>query len=212
MAPKVTPEQQKEALEIQKLELEIAHLRFRAEKQVADYERDMATADAARVYPLTGEISSTSVKYAIDRLTEWFRHSPDEPIEIVINSGGGSLFAGMALFDYIQIIRGAGCPVTTTAVGMAASMAGILLQAGSTRVMSEHAYLMIHEASTATWGKISELRDEVELIDRVEERMLAILAERSTMSAKQIKAKSARKDWWLDSREALKYGFIDDVR
>jgi ATP-dependent Clp protease protease subunit len=130
----------------------------------------------------------------------------------VINSGGGSVFAGLALFDYIQLIRGAGCQVTTTAVGMAASMAGILLQAGTTRVMSEHAYLMIHEASTATWGKISELRDEVELIDKLEERMLAILAERSTLSAKQIKAKCARRDWWIDSKEALKLGFIDVVR
>jgi ATP-dependent Clp endopeptidase proteolytic subunit ClpP len=153
-----------------------------------------------------------SVKYAIDRVTEWFRDDPEAPIEIVINSGGGSVFAGLALFDYLQMIRGAGCAVTTTAVGMAASMAGILLQAGSTRVMSEHAYLMIHEASTSTWGKISELRDEVELIDKLEERMLAILAERSTMSAKQIKAKCARRDWWIDSREALKLGFVDEIR
>lgn len=209
--PTKTPAEKREALEIQKLELEIAHLRVKAEIEVSRFEREQASADSARVYPLTGEITTTSVKYAIDRLTEWFRHDTEAPIEVVINSGGGSIFAGLALFDYLQIIRGAGCPVTTTAVGMAASMAGILLQAGSTRRMSEHAYLMVHEASTATWGKISELRDEVELIDKLEERMLLILAERSTMSVKQIKTRSARKDWWMDAKEALKYGFVDEV-
>ena len=209
--PSKTPADKREALELQKLELEIAHLRVKAELEVAKFQREQATADAARVYPLTGEISTLSVKYAVDRITEWFREDPEAPIEIVINSGGGSVFAGLALFDYIQMIRGAGCPVKTTAVGMAASMAGILLQAGSTRVMSEHAYLMIHEASTATWGKLSELRDEVELIDKLEERMLLILAERSTLSVKQIKARCARKDYWLDAREALKLGFVDEV-
>jgi ATP-dependent Clp endopeptidase proteolytic subunit ClpP len=210
--PAKTNEQKREALELQKLELEIAHLRVKAEIEVARFDRAQATADAARVYPLTGEISSISVKYAIDTITEWFRLDPEAPIEIVINSGGGSVFAGLALFDYIQMVRGAGCPVTTTAVGMAASMAGVLLQAGSTRVMSEHSYLMVHEASTATWGKLSELRDEVELIDKLEERMLLILAERSTMSAKQIKAKCARRDWWLSAQEALKLGFCDEIR
>lgn len=210
MPPKTNADK-KEALEVEKLELEVALLRLKGQEYANEVERNMASADAARVLPFMGDVTPTSVKYAIDRVAEWFRHDQQAPIEVVFNSPGGSVFAGLALFDYLRMVRDNGCPVTTTAVGWAASMAGVLLQAGTHRTMSRHGFLMIHEASTSAWGKASELRDEVELIDRLEVRMLDILAERSKLSAKQIKAKCARRDWWLDSAEALKLGFVDEV-
>lgn len=210
--PSKTPAETKESLEIQKLKLEVATLKFNAEKTIAEYERDQASADSARIYPLNGEISTGSVKYAVDRITEWYRHDPTAPIDLVINSGGGSIFAGMALFDYIRMIREQGCQINTMAVGIAASMAAILLQAGSTRYISENSWLMIHEGSTMTWGKTSELRDEADLMEKIQGRMIEILAERSTLSAKQIRQRSLRKDWWITAAEAVELGFADEVR
>jgi ATP-dependent Clp protease, protease subunit len=209
--PAKTPADKRAALELQKLELEVAELRI----EIADRERlsrqAAVSSHAARVYPFVGEVTSSSAKYAIERITEWYRDDPEAPIEIVFNSPGGSVFAGLALYDYLRMISDAGTPVTTMSVGWAASMAGVLLQAGSTRLMSKNAWLMVHEASTATWGKASELRDEVELMDKLESQILDILAERSTLSAKQIKNRSARRDWWLSASDALKFGFIDGV-
>lgn len=209
--PAKTNAETKESLEVQKLKLEIARLKYDIEEDKRMALSIESSSDAARVYSLTGEITNTSVKHTIDRVTQWYREDQESPIEIVINSGGGSIFAGMALYDYLRIIGDSGTPVITTAVGLAASMAGILLQAGTHRRMSANSWLMIHEASTSTWGKSSELRDEVELIEKLDSTMLAILAERSKLSVKQIRAKSARRDWWLTASEALDLGLCDEV-
>jgi ATP-dependent Clp protease protease subunit len=95
---------------------------------------------------------------------------------------------------------------------MAASMGGILLQAGSHRVLAPNAYMLIHEVSSLAWGGASELEDEVAFVKRLQDRILDILAERSTMTRQQIARKWKRKDWWLDAPEALRLGFVDEIR
>jgi ATP-dependent protease ClpP protease subunit len=152
------------------------------------------------------------VKLAINRLTEWDRLYPKEPIQIVFTSGGGSVVDGMALFDFILGLRKAGHRVTTSTLGMAASMAGILLQAGDVRTMGKEAWLMIHEASFRTEGKIGEVEDTVEWIKKVQERVLDIFASRSIMPRAEIKEKWLRRDWWIDSDSALQHGFVDSIR
>ena len=178
-------------------------------QQVRDLE--LSSNEHHRVYLFSGAVSDASVKLCMVRLTQWHRLYPGQPIKIVFTSGGGSVIDGMALFDYIQELRREGHLVTTATLGLAASMAGILLQAGDIRVMGKEAWLMIHEASFGAQGKTGEVEDTVEWIKKVQDRVLDIFAARSDMTKAQIKAKWLRKDWWISSDEALKLGLIDKI-
>jgi ATP-dependent Clp protease protease subunit len=145
-------------------------------------------------------------------LTEWSRKEPGCPIEIRFNSPGGSVIDGMAFWDFLMSLKRDGHHLTTVAIGYAASMAGILLQAGDTRVMYAESWLMIHEVSFGARGKIGDIEDTVEWVKKIQARVIDIFAERSRLSKAQIKRNWARKDWWLDARESLRDGFIDEIR
>lgn len=170
-----------------------------------------------RVYQFNTRFDATSCQRAISQLSEWHRLEvhldPAErsPIQIIINSPGGSAVEGLALFDYIQVLRRQGHVVTTTALGMAASMGGILLQAGDKRTMGREAYLLIHEVAFGAGGKIGDVEDTVEFGRKMANRILNIFAHRSKLTAAQIKKRWDRKDWWLTSNEALEFGFVDEV-
>jgi ATP-dependent Clp endopeptidase proteolytic subunit ClpP len=180
------------------------------------YEQSLLAGDHYhRTYVYNGPIASSGVQQAMAKLAEWHRTAnkeTPEPIEIVFNSPGGSVIDGMALFDYIQVLRRAGHQITTTCYGMAASMAGILLQAGDVRVMGKESYLLIHEIAFGAGGKIGEIEDEVAFAKKIQGRIVKIFADRSDLTAAQIKKNWTRKDWWLDSDEALRLKLVDEVR
>lgn len=164
------------------------------------------------IYVFDGQVNAQSVKACMTTIDLWRRTKPGCPIEVVFTSPGGSVVDGLALWDYLQMVRAEGHHLTTVAFGWAASMAGILLQAGDTRVLGRESWLMIHEASFASSGKIGDVEDTVEWVKRVQERVLNIFASRSTRSKAAIKRKWTRKDWFLSSDEALAWGFIDEIR
>ena len=172
-------------------------------------------------YVFNSAVSEASVNACIVALTAWSRQDPECDIEIVFNSPGGSVVDGMALFDFIQLLRRSGHKVTTVALGMAASMAGILLQAGDVRAIGAQSWLMIHEASFGASGKTGEVEDRVEWVKRVQERILDIFADRckgagatatKRLSRTQIKNRWHRKDFWVSSDEALAFGLVDEIR
>lgn len=173
---------------------------------------DLADNRYHHVYFFADQVNESSVSRCVDRLTEWHRLSPDCEIEIIFNSPGGSVIPGMALFDYIRLLRRQGHKVTTVALGYAASMAGILLQAGDHRVIGQEAYVLIHEISAGAVGKIGEIEDEVKFIKKIQGRVLDIFAERSTKKREYFARHWRRKDWWLDSAECKKLGIVDEVR
>lgn len=163
-------------------------------------------------YDFTSEVGYTSMRNCLAQLRIWERNDPGCDIEIIFSSPGGSIIDGMALFDYIQKLRRAGHKVTTGALGMVASMAGILLQAGNRRWMGAEAYLLVHELQAGAIGKIGELEDEMKLLHMMSSRILDIFASRTKLSKKQLEARWKRTDWWLDSRTALRDGFVDEVK
>lgn len=173
-------------------------------------------------YPFHDQVSGSSVKSCIDQLTKWMRLDPGTDIEIQFNSPGGEVIAGLALFDFIQTVRAAGHFVTTSSIGYAASMGGILLQAGDVRVIGAESWLMLHEASFSAGGKTGEVEDRVEWIKRVQDRFLNIFAERiktadpttatKALTRAQIKTRWTRTDFWVDSDQALAFGFVDEIR
>lgn len=165
-----------------------------------------------QIYVFADAVDPGSVRQCMAQLDVWDRNNPGCDVEIRFTSPGGSVVDGLALWDYLQVFRRNGHKLTTSAYGMAASMAGILLQAGDVRVMGQESWLMIHEASFGAQGKIGVVMDTVDWVKRVQDRILDIFAARSNKSRSYIKRNWLRKDWWLSSDEALRDGFIDEVR
>ncbi len=162
-------------------------------------------------YHFASAVDSANVKACMAKLTEWHRRDPECDIEVVFTSPGGSVVDGMALFDFITELRKTH-KVTTSTLGIAASMAGILLQAGDVRVMGKESWLLIHEASFGAGGKIGEVEDTVEWVKKVCDRILDIFEQRAHVKKAFIKRNWSRRDWWISSDEALKHGFVDEVR
>lgn len=180
-----------------------------------------------RIYHFANSVSEGSVAACIRQLDVWTRGPEGEghdPIEIIFTSPGGEIISGFVLFDYIQAIRAKGFHVTTGTYGMAASMAGILLQAGDVRWIGREAWLLIHQAQFGAMGTMGQVEDQVEWIKRIQKRILGIFASRAsarrgsryhgkeTLVLKKIEKNWQRKDWWLSSDDCLEWGFVDEIR
>lgn len=200
-----------EDLAIEKAKYEISQVRF--ELRRAHRENSWAEAQDSETKTLVfvGSVDRDSVIEAGERLRIMGRRFAGEPLTIVFNSPGGSVIDGLALYDQIVELRKAGHEITTIARGQAASMGGILLQAGDKRLIGANAHLLIHEVSNISSGKVSEMEEHLEITRRMQNRLVAILAERSTMSRNEIKKAWQKTDWWLDARQAVKLGFADKV-
>lgn len=185
--------------------------------EAADAARVVAERDASdirnHIYHFAGPVMAATVAPCQRTLSQWSRLDPGCPITVVFNSPGGSVIDGMALFDFLLELRGKGHKLTTVCRGYAASMAGILLQAGDTRVMGRESYLMIHELSAGTHGKIGEMEDAVKFYQMICKRVVGIFVDRSGKKCSEavFKKNWTRADWWLDSVEALRLGFVDEI-
>ena len=164
------------------------------------------------LYRFNGAVSSESIEECMQKLTHWSRIDPGCDIEIVFSSPGGSIIPGFELFDFIQTLRASGHHITTGSLGYAASMAGILLQAGDTRWIGHQSWMMIHRAAFGAYGKTVEIEDEVKFIQRIEERILNIFTSRCTLTKQKIKRNWDRKDWWISADECLDLELVDEVR
>src|SRR5665213_527799 len=197
--------------------------KLHAEEAERKAKKDLTANEYHHKYNFTSAVDSTSSQHCMEALETWSRLDPTCDIEIVFSSPGGSVIDGMALFDFIQGIRAKGHKVTTGAIGYAASMAGILLQAGDVRWIGREAYILIHEVSFGAGGKMGEVEDEVKFVKKIQNRVLDIFAKRCAEAGKnktaskpltktQIQQRWERKDWWLESSEAVTWGFADEVR
>jgi len=164
------------------------------------------------VYVFDKQVEESSVKLCIQQLVNWSRQDPGCKIEIQINSPGGSIIDGFALIDFIRGLRENGHEVTMIAYGYAASMAGVLLQAADRRLMGKHALMLIHEGSLGAIGDFGKVEDRLKLMKMMHDKILALFTERAKLSAGQIRSRWERKDWWLTAEEALKHGFVDEIR
>lgn len=134
---------------------------------------------------------------------------PKKDILVYINSPGGSVYAGLGIYDTMQYIRP---DVATINVSIAASMAAVLLAGGTKgkRSSLKHARTMIHQPSGAAGGQASDIQISVKQLVTLRNELYEILAEHSGKSHEQVKADSDR-DYWLTSHEALEYGLIDEI-
>lgn len=206
-----------EDLHAQRQWAEIRKLQVDTERALAELdafrrrEADTAAEEGRRTYTFYSRVEEESVRACMATLTSWSSKSPGAPLTIVFNSPGGAVHDGLALFDFLRHLRTSGHHLTTLALGRAASMGAVLLQAGDRRVVGANAFVMLHEVSNGSSGKVSELEESIELSKRLQKRLLAILAERSTLTVAQIQRKWTRRDWWLDADDAVSMGFADEA-
>ena len=175
-------------------------------------QRDDEAEAGRRHYTFYARVEEESVQACMKTLTSWSTTAPGAALTVTFNSPGGSVHDGLALFDFLRHLRAEGHHLTTVALGRAASMGAVLLQAGDHRVVGANAFVMLHEVSSGSAGKVSELEESIELSKRLQKRLLVILAERSTMTMTAIQRRWARRDWWLDAEDAVALGFADEVR
>ncbi|CCX42873.1 aTP-dependent Clp protease proteolytic subunit 1 [Clostridium sp. CAG:1024] len=162
-----------------------------------------------RIIFLGGEVDDDTANIIVAQMLFLEADDPDKDIFLYINSPGGSVSAGMAIFDTMQYIK---CEVSTICVGLAASMGAFLLTAGAKgkRRALPNAEIMIHQPSGGARGQATDMNIQVEQILRIKKRLNAILAERTGQPVEKIAADTER-DNYLTAAEAKDYGLIDEI-
>lgn len=162
-----------------------------------------------RIIFLGDEVNDVTASLIVAQLLFLESEDPDKDISFYINSPGGSITAGMAIFDTMQYIKP---DVSTICVGMAASMGAFLLAAGAKgkRYALPNAEIMIHQPLGGMQGQAEDMRIQAERILRMREKLNTILSERTGQPLEKI-AKDTDRDYFLEPDEAVEYGLIDAV-
>ena len=162
-----------------------------------------------RIVFVTGEIDDTMANLVIAQLLFLESEDPDKDIHLYINSPGGSVSAGLAIYDTMQYIKP---DVSTICMGMAASMASVLLAAGAPgkRFALPYSRVMIHQPLGGVQGQASEIEITAREILRIRDEMNGILASHTGQTKEKI-AQDTDRDNYMSSQEAKEYGLIDEV-
>lgn len=163
-----------------------------------------------RIVMLSEEVTDVSASLVVAQLLYLEGQDPEKDIQLYINSLGGSITAGMAIFDTVQYIR---CDVSTICMGMAASMGAFLLAAGAKgkRLALPNSEILIHQPLLGgLQGQATDIKIHSDHIIRIRKHMNEILAERTGQTLEQIQLDTER-DHFMTAQEALEYGLIDRV-
>ena len=162
-----------------------------------------------RIVFLGEEVNATTASLVVAQLLYLEAQDPDKEIQMYINSPGGSVTDGMAIYDTMQYIK---CDVSTICVGMAASMGAFLLSSGTKgkRLALPNAEIMIHQPSAGTQGQITDMAIHLRRLEIIKTRMNRILSENTGKPIEVVTADCER-DNFMTAQEAMEYGLIDKV-
>ena len=162
-----------------------------------------------RIIFLTGEITDETANSVVAQLIFLEGKDPDKDISLYINSPGGSVSAGMAIYDTVNFIK---CDVTTICVGLAASMGAFLLSSGTKgkRFALPNSEIMIHQPLGGARGQASDIEIQANHIKKIKEKINKILAEQSNQPLEKVQ-KDTDRDYYMSAEEALEYGLIDKI-
>ena len=162
-----------------------------------------------RIIFLSEEVNDTTASLIVAQMLYLEAQDPDKDIQFYINSPGGSVTAGMAIYDTMRYIK---CDVATICVGMAASMGAFLLAAGTKgkRLALPNAEIMIHQPSAGTQGQITDMAIHMRRLEVIKERMNRILAQNTGKSVEEVTA-ACERDNFMTSDEAVAFGLVDRV-
>ena len=162
-----------------------------------------------RIIFLSEEVNDTTASLIVAQMLYLEAQDPDKDIQFYINSPGGSVTAGMAIYDTMQYIK---CDVATICVGMAASMGAFLLSAGAKgkRMALPNAEIMIHQPSAGTQGQITDMAIHMKRLETIKARMNRILAENTGKSIEEV-TDACERDNFMTAEEAQAFGIVDRV-
>jgi len=162
-----------------------------------------------RIVMLSEEVNDTTASLIVAQLLFLEAQDPDKDIQFYINSPGGSVTAGMAIYDTMQYVK---CDVSTICIGMAASMGAFLLSSGAKgkRYALPNSEIMIHQPSGGFQGQATDIEIHAENILKIKQRLNEILAQNCERDIDEIKA-ACERDHFLSSQEAKEFGLIDKV-
>ncbi|MCI5753462.1 MAG: ATP-dependent Clp endopeptidase proteolytic subunit ClpP [Clostridiales bacterium] len=162
-----------------------------------------------RIILLSEEVNDTTASLVVAQLLFLEAQDPDKDIQFYINSPGGSVTAGMAIYDTMQYIK---ADVSTICIGMAASMGAFLLSAGAKgkRIALPNAEIMIHQPSGGSQGQATDVQIQAERMLKMKKKLTAILAENAGKPY-EVVAADCERDHYLTAEEAKEYGLIDKV-
>lgn len=160
-----------------------------------------------RIIFLNGEINMYSVNLLIAQLLFLEAEDPEKEINIYINSPGGEVYSGLALYDTIQYLK---APVNTICVGLAASMAAVILASGKKRMALTNSRIMIHQPLGGAQGQAADIKIQAEEILRIRQLLNEILAKHTGQEISMIEARTDR-DNYFSAKEAKDFGLIDQV-
>ena len=162
-----------------------------------------------RIIMLSDEVNDATASLVVAQLLYLEGQDPDKDIHLYINSPGGSISAGMAIYDTMQFIK---CDVSTICVGLAASMGSFLLAAGAKgkRLSLPHSEIMIHQPLGGAKGQASDIKIQADHILFVRNRMNNLLAQMTGQPIEVIERDTDR-DNWMTADDAVRYGIIDKV-
>ena len=162
-----------------------------------------------RIIFLSGEINDAVANSVVAQLIYLEGKNPDKDIFLYINSPGGSVSAGLAIFDTINFIK---CDVSTICVGLAASMGAFLLSAGTKgkRFALPNIEIMIHQPLGGTHGQASDIEIQARHMLKIKQKINQILSENTSQPLKKIE-KDTDRDYYMSAQEACDYGLIDKI-
>ena len=162
-----------------------------------------------RIVMLCEEVNDTSASLVVAQLLYLEGQDPDKDISLYINSPGGSVTAGLAIYDTMQYIK---CDVSTICIGMAASMGAFLLSSGAKgkRLALPHSEIMIHQPMGGMQGQVTDIKIHAERYLRIKENLNKMLAD-NTGKPLEIIQRDTERDNFMSAQEAMEYGLIDKV-
>ena len=162
-----------------------------------------------RIIFLSDEVNDATASLVVAQLLFLEAKDPDKDISFYINSPGGSVTAGMAIYDTMNFIK---CDVSTICIGMAASMGAFLLSAGTKgkRIALPNSEIMIHQPLGGAKGQASDIKIQAELILRTRDNLNRILAQNTGRTIEEI-ARDTERDNFMTAQQALEYGLIDKI-
>ncbi len=162
-----------------------------------------------RIIFLSEEVTDVSASLIVAQMLYLEAQDPDKDIQFYINSPGGSVTAGMAIYDTMQYLK---CDVSTICIGMAASMGAFLLSAGTKgkRIALPNAEIMIHQPSGGAQGQATDIQIQAERIAQMKKKLTKILADNTGKDVETVAADCER-DHFMTAEEAKAYGLIDQV-
>jgi len=162
-----------------------------------------------RIIMLSEEVNDVTASLIVAQMLFLEHEDPEKDIKFYINSPGGSVTAGMAIYDTMNLIK---CDVSTICVGLAASMGAFLLSAGTKgkRISLPNSEIMIHQPLGGTQGQATDIKIRTEWLLKIKDKLNKYLAVHTGQPLKKIEA-DVERDFFMGAEEALKYGLIDKI-